>query len=267
MTSYDGWIVGGVTIPHVREVNINQKEKVITLSCSALKENILTGDDDPRDEIARLEALQSQFINNDPLLNNGTKLQIGPADHIITVTDDTNTWSRCALEEIEIREDNKSTKRIDYELVIHYQTEGTGGVDVYTPDFDEYDEIDYYLYSDQTNPGSPGENYGKELGYMVITSTSTIWKVEVLGTGDCATSSTDCWLEVNGQREYWHYTNSGDKMAFPTNTLPIGTETLEYILDTPSSTITLQTSSHIAPDNTCDNNKGCWPTRIRLYKE
>jgi len=249
--------------------------RTLTLKCAAISDELNA---DPITEIDAFQALAAEEIHNDGLLNGGSKLQIGPIGTKFSVTTsnesgtDVRTWDQCALKLVKVNLDSfyfedENNSLIEYELVIVYQTYGSGGVDVYTPDFDEYTEIDYYLYSDQTNPGSPGENYGKELGYMVITSTSTIWKVEVLGTGDCATSSTDCWLEVNGQKEYWHYTNSGDKMAFGTNILPIGTETLEYILDTPSSTITLQTSSHIAPDNTCDNNKGCWITRIRLYKE
>ncbi len=75
---YATWTIGTEVIPHVREANINTQEGTITLSCSALNWNIETGDDDPRDEIARFQALTSQYINNEPLLNGGNTSTTNP---------------------------------------------------------------------------------------------------------------------------------------------------------------------------------------------
>lgn len=254
MSQYATWTVGGVTVPHVREVNKNQKEGIITLSCSALRDNLLTGDDDPRDEIARFEALTSQYINNEPLLNGGTKLQIGNGQ-IITVTDSYDTWTRCALESVEIKEDNKSEKRIDYDLIIHYELDNPGGSYVYTPSYDDYANIDYYYFYD---PGPPevktedtGDLNGTEIGWMQITETKNVSRVEVYGCG-CELPAT---ITVNDVPQLWHY---GEVSGTPFAT---GAEKLTWDLVTPTTVVTVKSFHTLA------ENHGSWPMWIRVIYE
>lgn len=276
--AYKNWVINGLTPSWVEPVFEDDPDsRTLTLKCAAISDRL---DADPITEIDAFQAITSEKISNDSLLNGGSKLLVGPGGHTFSVTaasgdgSDVRTWPKCALKQVKksldssYQEDNNRSV-IQYELVICYETYGVGGVDVYRPDYNEYPEITYHLYSDQTNPADPAshQGFGKEIGHMVITKTENIRRVEVSGCGDCAIDQTDCWLEVNGEKQYWHFTNSGDKMNFPTNVLPIGSEKLNFILDPPSNVITLQTSQHINPDNTCANNKGCWPDKIRLFKE
>lgn len=253
---YDGWVVGGKTVPHVREAKIDQKEHTITLSCSAIKENIATGDNDVRDEIADFQAMSSQYINNEPLLNGGTKLQVGNGS-IITVTDDTNTWTRCALEPIQINEDSKSVKRDDYDLVIHYEAPNPGGSFVYTPDYDEYSNVDYYFWYNpvtQEKTAWGGQNVGTELGYMEITEAQNVIRVEVYGCGDGV--GDDYYIECNGEKQYWHY---GETIE---DNVPL-LEKFVFNLDTPTTTVILNSGMHVEGGD----NFGCYLAWVRVVYE
>ena len=258
---YATWTMGGEVIPHVREANINTQEGTITLSCSALNWNIETGDDDPRDEIARIQALTSQYIHNDPLLNGGTKLQVGNGQ-ILTVTDGTDTYTRCAVEPITIPEDNKSTKRIDYDVIIHYELVGSGGSFVYTPDYREYNNIEFYMTTDKSDPGVAV--YGEELGWMQITEPENVVKVEVYASACVGNDTYPSYLDVNGEQQLFHYSHDQN---FACNTLPFGFEKLTFNLATPAKTITIQTANHVNPFDTCDNNRGAWLQWIRVFYE
>jgi hypothetical protein len=253
---YATWTISGEVVPHVREAKIDTTEGTITLSCSALNWNIETGDDDPRDEIARFQALSSQYINNEPLLNGGTKLQVGNGQ-IITVTDGTDTYTKCALEPVQIQEDHKSTKRIDYELIIHYELSGSGGSYVYTPDYEEYSNIDYYFwYKPSTGEKAKwdGEVAGTEIGHMTITEAKNVRRVEVYGGGDCV--GDNCYIECNGDRRYWHYGEQSNG-NFPQ------LEKLTWDLDTPANTIVLNTDEHWE-DMLGGRNYGCYLAWVRV---
>ena len=266
---YATWTIGSEVIPHVREAKIDTTEGTITLSCSALNWNIKTGDSDPRDEIARIQSLTSQYINNEPLLNGGTKLQVGGISQILTVTDGTDTYTRCALEPVQIQEDHKSTKRIDYELIIHYELSGSGGSFVYTPDYTQYPNILYYMWTDLSNPATTHPAYGNELGHITITETKNVKRVEVYGSGDCGETTSDCWIELNGDRRYWKYTDAGDKKLFPANNLEVGEEKHTWILDSPTNSLVFETSTHVYDGDVgdCDLNKGCWLRWIKVVYE
>jgi hypothetical protein len=256
MTQYESWVVGGKTVPHVREVVKNPSEGKITLSCSALNWNELTGDDDPRDEIAYFEAMTSQYINNNPLLNGGTDLQIGNGQ-FITVTDGYTTWSTCALAEIEIKEDNASEKRIDYDLNIYYEIEGSGGSYIYLAD-DGYsnDFTNMVCYQASTKAGSPCTTC-TNFGWLEITETVNVRRVEIYGSAYRSYNAGLAWIECNGSRQYWNYNAEGD--------LPVGFEKLVWDI-TPGKTITLQTSNHVSPFTTTDG-LGCWLQWIKVIYE
>jgi hypothetical protein len=259
--AYDAWTLGGITVPHVREVNNNTKEGIITLSCSALNTNILTGDTDVRDEIARFQALTSQYVNNDSLLNGGSKLQ--PSGDIITVTDGTDTYTRCAVERVEIKENHKSVKRIDYDIIIHYQLTGKGASIVYTAPYNkaEYSStVEYYYFYDpatgiKTSGESEGDLNGTEIGWMQITlpSGTNVKKVTIRGCG-CELPAT---IYVNDVGQLWHYGEVPD-----TGGIATGIEPLEWDLATPTNVITIHTSIHTLADN-----HGAWPEYVKLDLE
>lgn len=260
---YNTWTVGGVVLRHVREMENNQKDGVITLNCSALNWNLVGAETDPRDEIALVEALQSQYISNEPLFNGGSKLQVGNGQ-IISVTDGTDTWTKCALESITIKEDHKSTKRIDYDLIIHYELAGSGGSYVYTPNYDDYTNISYYMWTNKDPNTNPHDAYGNEIGWMQITETMNVKRVEVYGSA--CVNPTSNYLDVNGQREYWTYTHDNGS-PWTSCTLNQGWEKLTFDLDTPTTTIVLQSPDHNLPNDTCATNLGCWLQWVKVYYE
>lgn len=252
--AYDTWQINSTTIPHVRMVENNTQEGIITLQCSALKENIETGDDDPRDEISRFQALTSQYINNTPLINGGSKLQIGNGEYV-TLTDGVDTWSKCALSRVVINEDHSSDKRIDYTLIVYYEMEGNDGSYIYLADGGYCgDFTNIVCYRDSTKAGSPCTGC-TDFGWLEITETSNVRRVELYGTAYHSYTATPAWIECNSDRQYWSYNSSGD--------LPVGFEKLVFDLDTPSSTITLQTSNHVSPYTTTDG-LGAWLQWIKV---
>lgn len=259
---YATWTIGSEVIPHVREANINTQEGTITLSCSALNWNIETGDDDPRDEIARIQSLTSQYIHNSPLLNGGTKLQVGGISQILTVTDGTDTYTRCALEPVQIQEDHKSTKRIDYDVIIHYELPGSGGSFVYYPDYQDYSNIEFYMTTDKSDPGV--SVYGEELGWMKITETRNIRRVETLASACVGNDTYPSTLNINGEIIPFHYSHDEN---FACNNLPHGFEVLSCDLDTPTPEVIIQSANHVNPFDNCDNNRGAWLKWVRLIFE
>jgi hypothetical protein len=253
MTAYETWTIGGKTISHVADVKKNQRDGIITLTCHSFLENALTGDTDPRDEIAYFEAMQTRDITNEPLLSGGSKLQ---ARNIIEVTDGHDTWTRCALEPVEISEDMLSKDVITYNLNIHYELAGTSGSIVYTPNYYDYNNIEYYMWSDKTNPTPPHEAYGNEIGWMEITEEENVKKVEMFGNGCCSTEASPVWVSVNDDKFYWHYTSNQDEGEG--NILNYGVEKATFTIDPPTNVITITTSTHTNPATTCLTNQGCW---------
>jgi len=259
--AYSVWVIGGVTVPHVREVTINPQEGKISLECSALNWNIVSPNTDVRDEIAQFEALSSQYITNDGLLNGGTKLQVGNGQ-IITATDGTNTYTKCALEPVEIKEDHKSTRRIDYTLNLHYELTGSGGSYVYTPPYNKatYTNIEYYYYYD---PGPPevkaadtGALNGTEIGWMQITEAQNVKRVEIYG---CGCDYPGSKIYVNDVERIWHY---GEIPGTPG--LATGSEKFTWDLTTPTDVITIKTTKH---DQAGVSNLGAWLQWIRVVFE
>lgn len=256
ITVYDTWQIDSISIPHVRRVENNTREGVITLECSAVKENIAPGDDDPRDEIDRFQVLTSQYVSNTPLLNGGSKLQAS-GDYVV-VTDGVDTWNKCAVSRVTITEDSVADKRIDYTITINYEMEGNKGSEVYSAEngfSGEYTNI--VCYRDSTKAGSPCTDC-TDFGWLEITETKNVRRVEVYGTAYHSYSANLAWIECNSQREYWTYNSEGD--------LKVGFEKIVFDLDTPSMTVTLQTSNHVSPYTTTDG-LGAWVQWIKVYYE
>jgi hypothetical protein len=272
--AYRKWTIGGLTPSWVEPDFIDDRENnTLTLKCMAGYDE--TGAD-PMVEVEAFDALTSEKINNDSLLNGGTKLQV--RGQIVTVTatneegTETKTWERCAIRKVKVNldsyynEDNVGSI-IEYELVITYQTQGGPGGTVYYPNYDEHDNFEYYMWTDKTNPVGQHDAYGNEFGYIKIVEPQNVARVEIRGSGDCGETGTDCWVEVNGVRKFWHYTDIGDKKLFEGNNLAVGEETLSWDLDTPTTEIIIETSIHTedAVAHPCDVNKGCWARWIRVF--
>jgi len=256
--SYDNWMIDAEVVPHVKKVENNTTDGVITLECVALKENIQPGDSDPRDEIARFQDMSSQYVNNTPLLNGGSKLQVGNGDYV-TVTDGTDTWERCGLSRVVIGEDHGSDKRIDYTLTIYYEMEGSGTSYVYLGDEGypaDYTNIVAYRESDGSGSAC---TVCTDFGRLTITEESNVKRVEVYGCAYNSYTTSLATINCNDEQEQvWSYNKEGD--------LPIGLERISWDLETPTTTIVLQTSLHTNPF-TGINGLGCWLQWIKVYYE
>lgn len=253
--AYDNWTIGGVTVPHVRTVANDQSSRTITLSCSALTENVESGE--PRDEIALFEEMSCDVITNTQLMNGGSCLQVCNGDPVI-VSDGVNAWV-AALERVAINENKISEKRIDYDLVIQYETIPRGitytttgtydpeesadeedepdnttiGVKRYYAGFCGVSNIEYYMFSDETNPTSPN---CVRIGEIIITETRKVKTVKIACS--IVGSQKTTWIEVNGIRNnlsnsYW--------------------DLFTFSLSPTSYTITIQSK-----DNTADKTGTSW---------
>jgi len=267
--AYINWTIGGLTPSWVEPDFIDDRDtRTLTLKCTAAYD--VTGAD-PIDEIESFDALASEKINNDGLLNGGSKLQV--LGQIVTVTatnadsTETKTWTRCAIRKVKVNldsyynEDNPGSV-IQYELVISYQTQGDAGAIVYYPNYDDYSNIEFYMTTDKSDPGVPV--YGEELGWMKITETQNIRRVETLASACVGNDTYPSTLNINGEIIPFHYSHDEN---FACNTLPHGFEVLSCDLDTPTTEVIIQSANHVNPFDNCDNNRGAWLKWVRLIFE
>lgn len=262
--AYDSWVIGGVTPKWIIDVDPapNKTNGQFTLHCYADGPFDLSSAD-PRTEIALFEAMQCQAATNTPLLNGGTKLQIQNGD-FITVTDGITTWTKAALVDVKYNPDLMSQVRMPFDLEIMVELPGPSGSYVYTPDYSDYTNIDYYFFYEagppevKTKLSSLPEPYssvvGTEIGHMTITETQNVKRVEVYGCGDLLPA----YIECNGVRQYWHYGEDPDGIGVPQN------EKLTWDLETPTTTIVLKSSEH-NPSGT--ENHGCYLGYVRVVYE
>ncbi|MBC7109228.1 MAG: hypothetical protein H5T41_10700 [Methanomassiliicoccales archaeon] len=125
-----------------------------------------------------------------------------------------------------------------------------------------YFRLEYVLDSiiqseSQYDPGF----YGSEIGYLLIREDRPVKEVQLLGSA-CNIPVSGAWVEVNGVRQYWHYShdhNDGD-------TGEDGIELLTFQLPEASKIIEIKTSRHDPPSSniTAETNSGCKLVYIRL---
>ena len=125
-----------------------------------------------------------------------------------------------------------------------------------------YFRIEYVLDSIIQNQSTydPGF-YGSEIGYMLIQEERPVKEVQLAGSA-CNIPQDGAWVEVNGVRQYWHYShdhNEGD-------TGEDGIELLTFQLPEASKTIEIKTSRHDPPSSniTAETNSGCKLVYLRL---
>jgi hypothetical protein len=254
--AYDEWEINGLTPSWIIDIDPQPTKATtqFTIKCRAHHE-LLDGAD-PRTEISLFEDMISQTVNNDSLINGGTKLMVGNGDYI-TLTDGVTTWERAAVVDVKYNPDLMSTKWMDYDIIIEAELPGGAGVIIYTPPYDAYPNIDYYFYY---QPGPPevfeqesGALQGTEIGFMEITEDISVDSVEVYGCG-CELPAT---LNVNGEVQSWHY---GEILGTP---YAEGAERLIFDDFTASDVITMKTSDHAPPPAYLPNH-GAWLQWVKL---
>lgn len=264
--AYTNWVINGLTPSWVEpDFTDDRENRKLVLKCAAIYDE--TGND-PVNEIDSFNDISSEKINNRPLLNGGSKLQVKNGQ-IFSVTDGVNTWTKCALHRVNVTLDSyysgaQPGSVIEYELTIEYETSGPGGSYVYTPPFNkaEYTNIEYYYFYDPGPPevkssgSSQGDLDGTEIGWMQITETKNVKRVELYGCGCDIPGSK---IYVNDVEQIWHY---GEIPG--TDGLASGNEKLVWDLETPTTVITIKTTTHTLSPWA---NYGAWLQWVRVIYE
>lgn len=105
----------------------------------------------------------------------------------------------------------------------------------------------------------PYDALGKEIGDMTIVEDRLVKQVEVTGNA----CNLPAWLEVNGVRQYWHYSHDHDTG----DTGSDGVETLSFTVSPPSEVIELVSSPHKpyqVTGNTAADNPGSQLQQVRV---
>ena len=267
---YGDWTIGG-KVPSVIEgfernpatAQMNT-DSTITFHCVA-DAGVLGAD--PRTEVESFNAMSCQLINNDQLLNGGSKLQVQGGD-VITVTEHTPAGDvdyTAALEPVKVTEDYASDLVIKYDLIVHYETTGKSSSAIYIPPYGSYSNCQYSYGTDGTAPGYGGDWVGTEIGIFNITETRKVRMVRVKGSA----CTLPAWLSVNGEKQYWSVYH--DINEDPANAIKQGLQVLTFENFTPSTQINMLTSNHTAPwVKTVDHpdaNQGCWLHWIEVIYE
>lgn len=255
--AYEEWVIGGLTPSCIIDVDKDYEKGIFTFSCIARRDLLGT---DPQTEIDSFNEIASGVINNLRLINGGTKLQVNNGDYI-TLTDGNETWERSALHKVKYNSDYVSGRWILFELVVEVELEGIGGSFTYSPDYNEYNNIEYYFWTDKTERITGDNADGTEVGWMKIIEEQLVKKVEVYGSACVGSNIYPNYLDINGQKQYWKVSHD---YGWAGNTLPPGWEKLEFILDTPTDELIIQSPNHVMPNDTMAINLGAWLQWIRV---
>lgn len=126
------------------------------------------------------------------------------------------------------------------------------------------DSIRVSLYFEPAAQAVEPDSIGTEIGSMTIVEEREVKLVEVTGSACNIPSGPDgAWLEINGNRQKWHYShnhNTGD-------TGTTGEETLSFTVEPPSNVLEFSTSTHYpyqVAGNTAEDNSGSRLKKVRV---
>jgi hypothetical protein len=261
--TYDDWTIGGLKPSIVIKPSYDLEGKKITIQCAASIDTL--NGEDPETEIMAFKAIACQNITNTTLQNGGSLIQVGTGDKI-EVTDGNMTWTG-ALHMPVWSPDMYSDYGLEYQLIIDIELQAGEGSFIYTPNYGKYSNIEYYEFTDKTNPyDDPNQGAGNEIGYIKITEPNNITRVEIYGSG-CI---LPCWIECNGERKNWNVSSE----KWPGQELQQGWESQEWIFTEPTKTIILETSTHEGEEGKAPGaytqeiyNHGCYLQYIRVFYE
>jgi hypothetical protein len=283
--AYGDWTIGGKVPVNIESVERNpanasgNSDSTLTFHCVALAELL---NDDPRTEVEAFNAMSCQIINNDQLLNGGSKLQPQGGD-VITITEHTPAGDvdyTAALEPVKVVEDSMADQAIWYDLIAHYELSGKSQGSIYLPPYYSYSNMVYDLMIDADGNGiyiadDGATASGNELGKIVIAETKPVRYVQVKGS--CCWMPGN-WIEINGIRQYWNKSHEGVYLEqdgqLHGQGNPQGHQVMGFDLSAnPSKTITITTSPHYQDFSkhqiweVWTANYGCWLEWIRtVYK-
>jgi hypothetical protein len=257
--AYGEWSIGGVTPSWIVDAEYDKTRRTLTLKCIAEHQS----QTDARGEIAVFESMKVDTYSNTQLLAGGSKLQVCNGD-IITVTDGVEVYPGAV---VDVRYDERgltASQLIEYDIVLAIQTESKYNQSIYVPPYYLYENIDYYLMTNNDKKWNDPKwlGYGNEIGSMTITEEFDVMKVEAVGSA----CHGPAYIICNGEKRDWVYTHDAQ---YPTNPLAQGTEKLTWILnpDEPTNVVHFLTSTHLPLYKVKDaptRNRGCWLEWVKL---
>ncbi len=271
--AYGNWTIGGIVPTQIENVEKDPRtpssntDSIITFHCVAALRSLST---DPRAEIALFDDMACQIINNDQLINGGSKLQV-QGGNTITITEHAPTGDinyKAALELVKIVEDDMADKVIKYDIIAHYETSGAGTSKIYVPSYYGYSNITqyyewYYIVDGvwtKANADASSGAYGTELGFMQIVETKQIKKVEVYGSTCRLPGAITVDGSIEGTKN-WNYYHDPDPGSNQPPNQPFQVLDFNFAPNNYPTILTLHTTEHHGDDP----NHGCWLKWIRVY--
>ncbi len=146
---YGDWTINGITPRWITGgddsasgVDWTEFPKV-TLHCAAYPDDFYA---DARDEIEAFRAIAADVINNKPLMNGGTDLQVSRDGQIVTITEGNNSWQG-ALYYPQFIETEFADQLIQWDLIFELQLVNLPAYAIYSPDYRLYRNIDYQCWT------------------------------------------------------------------------------------------------------------------------
>ena len=118
----------------------------MTLHCAAYPDDLYMYS---RDEIEMFKQISCSVINNKPLINGGTDLQISMDGQIVPITNGDSSWNG-ALYYPQFPEDDMCNTLIKWDMIFELQLTNLPADAIYTPDYRLYPNIDYDCWTTDT---------------------------------------------------------------------------------------------------------------------
>ena len=141
---YGDWTINGITPRWITGDGVDWTEfPKVTLHCAAYPDDFNA---DARDEIESFKAIAADVINNKPLMNGGTDLQVSRDGQIVTITEGNNSWQG-ALYYPQFIETEFADQLIQWDLIFELQLTHLPAYAIYSPDYRLYRNVDYQCWT------------------------------------------------------------------------------------------------------------------------
>jgi|GEM_PF-4884485 hypothetical protein len=142
---YGDWTINGITPRWITGDGVDWTEfPKVTLHCAAYPDDFNA---DARDEIEAFKTIAADVINNKPLMNGGTDLQVSRDGQIVTITEGNNSWQG-ALYYPQFIETEFADQLIQWDLIFELQLVNLPAYAIYSPDYRLYRNIDYQCWTE-----------------------------------------------------------------------------------------------------------------------
>lgn len=239
MSSYEYWMFNNLPVEYVMKHNVTTTGKVL-LNCYAEASEY----NDPRDVIRQWQEYEAQKISR--LSSLGGKINLQSDKPSYTLTNLIQNF-KAVLTKVNFSENSFSNDIILFDL--EFDIGDTLFLDKYGKKYPigfGYNNLTYQQYLDVNTISNI---LGEEMGLVNLTESYPITRVDIYGYGLDETS----WVEVNGQRKYWHYMDGEDRI-----------EKLIFDMKELSTTVQILSPNYLNPSSNY-NYYGCNITGICIF--